>query len=820
MKPRLSGYSIFCISVILLLVVSSQAGLVAYWPLNEGAGQIVADAAGNGNDGVLGDAAIDEPSDPSWVMDNERGKVLEWAGDDSPDQWVDLTSKIDSFKNLGQGSITAWIKIPAGGDVVDTIIAASDSGDGSSEFRFIGVGDNLWWDVRDENSSPTGEVGELRSGTGVADGSWHFVAVTVESSGDAIVYVDGEIRATGQEPFMNSVTNLDSMSLGRNVDSGGTQWVFKGRMSDVAIFGSVLSKSIITELSNGRSVLDIHKLVSNPYPEDGSSKVDTDTVLNWNEPGIAVSPTYTIYLDTNRDFPDGPKESGLTDSSYQPGTLTVGSTYYWRVDVSDGEVTTGSVWAFTTEGKAVDPEPKDGVTGVYTLSDLRWGEDGLAVSYDLLLGTAPAGLKLVGNVSQATYSLLTEMKGFTKYYWRVDTKDDENNVLVTGDLWSFTTGAKGALFEETALFVSGSEGYNTFRIPAIIIATNGDILAFCEGRVNSSSDSGNIDQVLRRSTDNGRTWSPLQVIRSEGTNTAGNPAPVVDHSTGRIYLLYSINFNDVHVMHSDDHGVNWSQPQRIHDSVSESDWTWHVPGPVHGIQLVRSAKAGRLIIAADHMSSSTGWGSHIIYSDDHGESWHLGGQVNEGTYDGNFVKPNECAAVELSDGRLYLNSRNHGPDKNRCIAYSNDGGISFGPPLVDQALVCPTVQGSAVRFSSVKDGYSKDRILFSNPASASSRILMTVRVSYDETKTWQISKLIYSGSSAYSDLAVLSDQSILCMYEKDGYGSIAVARFTLSWLTDGGDIMCKPPLLSDLNGDCIVNFLDFTLLADGWLAKI
>ena len=202
---------------------------------------------------------------------------------------------------------------------------------------------------------------------------------------------------------------------------------------------------------------------------------------------------------------------------------------------------------------------------------------------------------------------------------------------------------------QTTVFSAGEEDYFGFRIPTILLAGNGDLLAIAEGRVNSLADQGDIDLVMKRSTDDGATWGPLQIIRGEGTNTAGNPAPVLDKSTGRLHLLYSINQNDVRVMSSLDHGVTWTHPRDIHDDVSDPTWTWHVPGPVHGIQLERGPHTGRLVIPSDHVSPSTGWGSHTLYSDDAGESWHLGGKIVHGDYGEGIVRPNESTAVELVD---------------------------------------------------------------------------------------------------------------------------------------------------------------------------
>src|SRR6266481_5607599 len=157
----------------------------------------------------------------------------------------------------------------------------------------------------------------------------------------------------------------------------------------------------------------------------------------------------------------------------------------------------------------------------------------------------------------------------------------------------------------TDVFVSGTDGYHTYRIPAIVVTTNGTLLAFCEGRKTSRSDTGKIDLLLKRSSDNGKTWSAQHIIRSDGENVCGNPAPVVDETTGVVWLLMTWNLGAdgereinngtskdtrrVFVTHSADDGVTWTKPREITASVKKPDWLWYATGPVNGIQLTRGA---------------------------------------------------------------------------------------------------------------------------------------------------------------------------------------------------------------------------------------
>lgn len=346
---------------------------------------------------------------------------------------------------------------------------------------------------------------------------------------------------------------------------------------------------------------------------------------------------------------------------------------------------------------------------------------------------------------------------------------------------------KVSFLKQTDIFLSGQDGYHTYRIPAIVVSTSGTILAFCEGRKCSSADSGDIDIVLKRSFDNGETWGPMQIIADEGPNTMGNPSPVVDQDTGIIWLLLCKNNNQVYIMKSADDGATWSDPLEITEDVKEDNWYWYATGPCHGIQL----KNGKLVIPCDHTEApEMGWEmahnySHVIYSDDHGSSWKLGGKVGP--------RMDECTVVQTYDGSLYLNMRNYALPGDRwhtrAYAWSKDDGITWSCPNFDHALIEPVCQASVIRFTD-KNNHDRNRVLFSNPASQQERMKMTVRLSYDECQTWEISKLLYLEPSAYSDLAIASDMTIYCLYErgeKNPYEKITLANFNIEWLTDGID---------------------------------
>jgi len=366
---------------------------------------------------------------------------------------------------------------------------------------------------------------------------------------------------------------------------------------------------------------------------------------------------------------------------------------------------------------------------------------------------------------------------------------------------SVTTGE----FEQQVLFKASQDpGYACFRIPAVVKTTEGTLLAFAEGRVLNCGDAADIDIVVKRSSDGGRTWSPLQVVNEGGGDTHGNPAPIVDRETGRILLAETYNTGRTdsascsvpcdrtpHLQYSDDDGLSWSQPRDLSDEILPPNWnSWYATGPVHGIQLTRGRHAGRLVFGVNtetwNGSRVTANNAALITSDDGGDHWDIGATdswpiAGDGTF---RQKPSEMTLTERTDGSVLVSGREQdGTDLgHRTQAVSRDGGDSFTAPFRDiPDLYTPQVQGSSLRLG--------DRILLSCPGDPDRRRTMMIRSSYDGGRTWDSvdrGTVVTTDWSGYSDMVRVDGDTVGLLYEGgavDARDEIRFARFTEDWLT-------------------------------------
>ncbi|MEU1184910.1 sialidase family protein [Streptomyces sp. NPDC005820] len=347
-------------------------------------------------------------------------------------------------------------------------------------------------------------------------------------------------------------------------------------------------------------------------------------------------------------------------------------------------------------------------------------------------------------------------------------------------------------------YVSGQGGYASYRIPAAVTTRRGTLLAFAEGRRDGPGDTGDIDIVLRRSTDGGCTWGPLTVVAAGDGDTRGNPAPVVDPRTGTVVLVSCANPGTateaeimrgeapgrrVYVQHSSDDGRRFTPPRDITDEVRLPSWRWYATGPGHALALTRGPHRGRLVVPANHSaappagSADTGrearyYGGHALLSDDGGRSWRLG--FVDADHDGT-VNANESTAAQLPDGRVYFNARDQGgrAPGNRVDAVSEDGGETLLHPYAPQpTLDTPVVQGSTLQLRG-----PGAPLLFSAPSDPTARRAPAIWLGTDAGSSFTRAVTLSELPAAYSDLVPVDAETVGLLYETGTAGPYETIEF-------------------------------------------
>lgn len=266
---------------------------------------------------------------------------------------------------------------------------------------------------------------------------------------------------------------------------------------------------------------------------------------------------------------------------------------------------------------------------------------------------------------------------------------------------------------------------------------------------------------------------------------------IVDRKSGRIFLIGTWNNGKDHendlirhtgvdtrrifLLHSDDDGRTWSAPREITRETKQNDWGWVATGPGHGIQLQNGPYRNRLVVPANHTTGTGASYSHVIYSDDNGKTWNLGGTVPQ-------AGENEATVAELPDSKLLLNMRNYNRETAKCraLSFSNDGGQTWSAVEYPQDLIESVCQGSMLNYS--PKGKITNTLLFSNPASTEERENITIKISTDQGNTWPEGILVHKGYGAYSDLVNWGNGNIGIIFEygtSNPYGKIGFASIQI-----------------------------------------
>lgn len=334
---------------------------------------------------------------------------------------------------------------------------------------------------------------------------------------------------------------------------------------------------------------------------------------------------------------------------------------------------------------------------------------------------------------------------------------------------------------------SMKEGVSIYRIPALVTAKNGDLVAAIDERVTNGGDliyNDDINIVVRRSSDNGLTWTDMEVaVDFPKGKSASDPSMVVDGDTGEIFMFY--NYMDLqaakgefylHYVKSSDNGKTWGEPVDITSQIAKDEW-------VKDFKFITSGRGfytsdGKIIHTMVNLKN----GLHIFASDDHGKSWYF--------IDTPVTPADESKVIELTDGRWMINSRVNGAGM-RYVHVSDNQGKTW-TTKAEPTLIDPSCNASIVAYTAKKDGYDKDRLLFINACDVKHRMNLAVRISYDNGATWSKEKVVFPGWAGYSSMTILDNGDIAVFFEKDGFTKNEVVVFSLDWMTDGEDVYTKP----------------------------
>lgn len=360
--------------------------------------------------------------------------------------------------------------------------------------------------------------------------------------------------------------------------------------------------------------------------------------------------------------------------------------------------------------------------------------------------------------------------------------------VIVAAVTTMSASAQKASFFQTNLFWRGLHGVNTYRIPAMVQTQQGTIIAVVDARKNSPHDlPADISLVMRRSFDEGTHWTRIRTIVSVPSGGVGDASLLLDRSNGRVWCFFNygppgIGFwtakpgartgpttLQVHAMYSDDQGATWSKSVDITPEIKKPSWQAMFATSGTDIQL----KDGRFLMPLVVRDAKGVIHSVNAYSDDHGKTWKVGKFIGSGT--------NESHPVELNGGVVMQNMRD---GSTREIARSTNGGESFGPVYHDSALIDPGCNAGITRFRSG----GKNLLIFTNAANQKTRRNLTVKVSYDQGKTWPVSRVIDAGSSGYSTVIRLKNGDVGVLYERGGPLAIrwiTFARFNLKWIEQG-----------------------------------
>lgn len=657
----------------------------------------------------------------------------------------------------------------------------------------------------------TSNILSVYSNKSVSSGTWFHAAMVVNRSEQKIyMYHNGAIVGTSTVSDMSewSVTNSVDVFVGAGYATGINNYM-NGAVANVRFYKKAFSSD---EINTDMGQNDFSAL-----PEDlKASAVAAYDFADSNISGVKVTDlTGKGHDGTLLNFP-------IETANITTVTLTQNSKFTGRSNTQDIILKANVQLGGTGNSISLNSVKinLEGTTNLSDISAIKIYSTGSTNQFDertaqnaTLLGSfTPVTGDMVCNLEEATLS------SGTNYLWITASIADnatEGNKIdaslseLTTDEETFTVtnpspaGSREILLTRKLVYAPGDNGSTNYRIPALIVAKDNSLVIATDKRKYNETDlPQDIDIIINRSEDGGRTWSaPVTIAQGTGVGHGFGDAALARTTEENGLICVFVGGDGLwestvqsgkkiksYMCKSSDNGKTWSEPKEITQYVygstcsdpARQSWKASFFGSGNGLL----TSTGRIMfVAAIREGSAQSLNNYVIYSDDNGETWNISGKASTGG--------DEAKVVELTDGRILMSIRHGGA---RWYNISNDGGLTWNPTTSSwpemQANAC---NGDIIRYTSVNDGYETNRLLHSVPNSTD-RENVSVFVSYDEGETWSIKKSICPYQSVYSSLAILPDGTIGAYIEEnpDGACSLYFMNFTLDWLTNGADTYLAP----------------------------
>ena len=712
---------------------------------------------------------------------------------------------IDSDESF---SLTAWVRNVSYTEYPRYICkrdAASNSGSERSGYEFFGTpaaGQSLGLNTP---TTTSGHALSVYTGITVPAGEWMHIALVVDRAENIIRIFHNGNTNTAWSASLNgwTVENTHDLFVGAGNSGGQPCYFCNGSFGNIRFYNIALDDEMIAadidtdDISNLPQ--EMHNALLAAYDMD-SANVDDNIMHDISGNG---------HVANMMNFAFGDAE--ILNVSLVQESRKIGR-------ANDNEVLLRAAVSFGGENASINDNSLSfslqGTSDVGDVKSVKIYSTGTSPVFDNRdLQNAVLLADVEPSLDVTDCQINAEIVSGVNYLWiTVEMADDatEGNVI-DAELYSVSTpsqtfeivnpspsGDREIILAHTLLFQPGDYNSTNYRIPGVITAKDGSIVAVTDKRKYNQGDlPEDIDIVCRRSTDGGHTWSePYTIAQGTGYNHGfgdcvlawtNDDNGLIAGFVGGVGLWNSTPSNPIrsYIARSYDNGQTWTEPEDITDFIFGSNCvvpehrTWRASFFGSGNGLITST--GRIMfVAAIRETTAQSLSNYAVYSDDNGITWHVSGRAS--------VSGDEAKVTELVDGRILMSIRHNG---KRWYNISNDGGETWQSSTSTwNDITAPACNGDMIRYTSVNQGFNKNRLLHSVPF-GSSRTDVSVYISYDEGETWPVRKCIVPYSSAYSSLCVLPDGTIGLYVEEEypgnsGYSTVFY-NFSLEWLTDGAD---------------------------------